>query len=112
MNSRATFRGWTASSVPIALWAIHITALAALAQPLCSRPELSWLPHVLTVGLTLACVPFLLMSLQLVAATSVDETETPDDLHFLGWLGLAMGLTSVVLIVAEGLIVLGVGPCL
>lgn len=110
--STATFRGWTASSVPIVLWIAHLTVLASLVRVTCERSELTWVPHALTVGLALACVPFLLMSAQLVREAATDETETTADLRLLGWLGLGMGGASTLLIVAEGMIVIGVGPCL
>lgn len=110
--STAGFRGWTASSVPIALWIAHLTALAALARPVCERPELSWVPHALTVGLALACVPFVLMASRLSVGADPDETEAVADRRFLGLLGLALGGFSILLIVAEGLVVLVVSPCL
>lgn len=110
--SPATFRGWTASSVPIGLWIVHLTALASLARLICERSELAWVPHALTVGLALACVPFLVVSALLLRRGATDETETTADLQLLGRLGLGLGGASVLLIVAEGMIVLGVGPCL
>jgi hypothetical protein len=110
--SPATFRGWTASSVPIGLWIAHLTALASLTRLTCERSELTWIPHALTVGLALGCVPFLVMSAQLLGETARDETEGPGDLRFLGWMGLAMSGFSALLIVAEGLVVFWVGPCL
>lgn len=111
MNT-AGFRGWTASSVPIGLWIVHLTVLAALAQPICDRPELSWIPHALTVGLALGCVPFLLMAARLSVGADPDETEAVADRRFLGLLGLVLGGFSLLLIVAEGLVVLVVDPCL
>lgn len=110
--SGATFRGWMASSVPIGLWIVHLTALASLAQFICEQSELAWVPHVLTVGLALACVPFLVISAQLLHEAATDETETTADLRLLGWLGLGMGGASTLLIVGEGMIVIGVDPCL
>lgn len=108
----ATARGWLACSVPIALWIAHLTAVAAIVEPICTHASLRWLPHALTVGLTLACVPFLAVAAQLVRRPRADDaTETRDDLQFLGWLGLALGATSVLLIVAEGLMAVWVDPC-
>lgn len=110
--TNATVRGWTGASVPVGLWIVHLTALAALSETTCDHPELRWVPHVLTVVLVLACLPFLALSAQLLTMTTPDDLEQPADLRALGWLGLAMGITSLVLILAEELVVWVVGPCL
>lgn len=105
-------RGWIACAAPIALWMVHLTALGALAQVSCDHPGLSWVPHAVTAGLLVACLPFLWMAAQLVRRGAVAGTDAGADLTALGWLGLGMGGASVLLIVAEELIVLGVHPCL
>jgi hypothetical protein len=100
----ATARGWMAASVPIALWIVHLTASAAIVPPVC-REGIGWLPHVLTLALTLACVPCLLISLDLA------RQGADDDLRFLGWLGLGLGGISVLLIVVEGVMAGTIAPC-
>ena len=98
-----TARGWLAASAPIALWMVHLTASAAIVEPVCRR-GIDWLGPVLTLVLVAACVPFLLM------AAGVARSHD-DDLRFLGALALGLGAFSVVLIVAEGVLGGGIAPC-
>ena len=56
-----TARGWLAASAPIALWMVHLTASAAIVEPVCRR-GIDWLGPVLTIVLVAACVPFLLLA--------------------------------------------------
>jgi hypothetical protein len=99
----ATARGWLAAGAPIALWMAHLTASAAVVPPVC-RDGLGWVPHLLTLALTLACVPFLVIAWGLAR-------DRDDDLRFLGGLGLGLGAFSVLLIVVEGVMAGTIGPC-
>jgi hypothetical protein len=102
-------RGWISATAPIGLWAIHIVALASLSDPVCDRPELSWVQHALTALLLVLCIPFLLVLAQLwrQPADGVDDRQ----LRFVGALGLVLGVTSVVLILAEEAFALLVDAC-
>jgi hypothetical protein len=100
----AEARGWLAAAAPIGLWMVHLTASAAVVPPVCQR-GLGWLPHLLTVALTLACVPFLMI------AGGLARNRDDDDLRFLGSLGLGLGAASVVLIVVEGAMAGAIPPC-
>ncbi len=99
----ATARGWLAASAPIVLWMVHLTASAAVVEPVCHR-GLGWLSPLLTVALVLACVPFLVMAVGITRGRD-------DDLRFLGGLALGLGAFSVALTVAEGVRGGGIAPC-
>lgn len=102
-------RGVISSSAPIGLWAVHVTALAALSDPVCDQPELRWLPHALTAVLLVLCVPFLVPLVGLARRPA--DSAGDGQLRFLGLVGLLMWATSVLLIVAEELFAVGIDPC-
>jgi cytochrome c oxidase subunit IV len=95
---------WTAATLPIFLWVVHLSACAALVNYVCEHPNARWTLDALTIGLAAACIPCGVISL---AFARRDDRA----LRFVGRLGLAFTIINFLLIVWEGSYVLFLSPC-
>ena len=105
---------WYATLGGIALWMIHLVALAALADLACEHPATEWVMHGLTVGLAGASLAAAWMSWALVRGRrshASDRGDLDGRLRFMGLFGLLVALNSVALIVWEGLYVPVIDAC-
>jgi membrane-associated protease RseP (regulator of RpoE activity) len=105
---------WTLVSLPIALWTLHLTVSAAMVHFTCSQPGWRWvlyavtavagLPVVVTIGLSVLVV-------RQTAGAGADGVTEDEQIAFLGWIGVFVGVINLVLIVAEGILVPFLSSC-
>ncbi len=48
--------GWTATTLPIGAWIVHLTGEAALVRLACEHRDVEWVMHGLTAGTALICL--------------------------------------------------------
>lgn len=99
---------WFATAGSIAMWMVHISALSALV-PLREQHEwVVWVMH----GLTVALAGVVLVGMRIswsYARIGDDDEDVPTPVGrtvFLGYLGLVIGTSNLVLIVYEGTLVI------
>lgn len=95
---------WIALTTGIAMWAIHLVASAALVEPVCKDGSLTWILNALTVGTAAITLGAGVVCVRLVRDPSPNT-------RFLGVLGLLTNAINFMLIVGEGLFIIGVQPC-
>jgi hypothetical protein len=105
---------WALVGLPIALWALHLTASAAIVRFTCSHPGWHWtlyavtavagVPVLVTIGLSVLIV-------RQTAGADPDGVTEEDQIAFLGWVGVFVGVINLLLIVAEGILVPFLSSC-
>jgi predicted MFS family arabinose efflux permease len=97
---------------PIAAWTVHMVALASLVQFVCEHPGWEWVMHALTVALALVCVACLAIAWRYARLPNGEDAgSTTANLRFLSHVGLAVAAVNLILIGAEGVVVLFVNAC-
>lgn len=94
---------WSAVAVPIAAWMAHLSAVASLVGLTNDRPDVKWVIHGLTIGLTLVCV-----LLGVLIWPFVNRPES--SVRFLARLALSSVVANIILILWEGSYVLFLSP--
>jgi hypothetical protein len=105
---------WAVATVPPAIWGIHLVYAAGMVHLTCSHPDLRWtlyvgtiIPAALVAGLTALAARRLRQS----PAADPDGASEADQLNFLGYLAVLVGLVNVLLIVAEGIVIPFLSSC-
>jgi hypothetical protein len=105
---------WAVATVPPAVWSIHLIFDAAMVRISCSHPDLRWtlyagtvIPAALVAGLTALAV----LRLRRSPGGDLDGSSEDDQLAFLGYLAVLVGIVSLLLIVAEGVVIPFVSSC-
>jgi amino acid permease len=97
------FAVWYAVSAPIAAWAVHLTALAALVEySYDHRGGTFWMHLITGITGTVTVVAMVLSYLMIRrAGATEDEPSRGGRIRFLGELGLVIGIVNLALIVLE-----------
>jgi uncharacterized membrane protein len=106
---RSRFVLWAALGVPIAAWTAHLSGTAALAHESCTRSNVTWIMHGITLGTALVCVICGLIG-YVAYRRSPSGTEGAAR-RFLGGLIVAVAVVNLVLIVWEGSYTAVLSPC-
>lgn len=112
-RSRGWLR-WSPLLVGPAVWGLHLIFSAAMVRLTCSNPELRWTLYAGTVVPALVVAASLVIAVVTVrdAAGADFEGDDPDaQLSFLGHLGVVIAAISILLIVAEGVVVPFLSSC-
>lgn len=107
-------RLWYAVSAGVFWWALHIVTFASLARWRCLHPGHDWVLHAVTVVTALGTLLAMWWSWQILQAGRDADEESGDPRglrHFLGMLGLLVGLINLLLIVWEGSYVTFIRAC-
>jgi hypothetical protein len=107
-------RLWYAVTAGIFWWAAHILTFASLARWRCLHPGTDWVLHGVTVVTALGTLLAMWWSLRILreGRDADDGSADPRGLrHFLGMLGLLIGLINLLLIVWEASYVFFIRAC-
>jgi hypothetical protein len=105
---------WALVWVPIGVWAAHLTFEAAMVHETCSHPGLRWTLYAGTVvpaGIVLGAIALAVRALRQSPNADLEGATEDDQVAFLAYLGLVMGIVSLILIIAEGIVVPFVSSC-
>jgi len=105
---------WAVATVPPAVWAIHLVFAAAMVRISCSHPDLRWtlyvgtvIPAAVVAGLTALAV----LRRRRAPGADIDGSSEDDQVAFLGYLAVLVGIVNLLLIVAEGVVIPFVSSC-
>jgi membrane protein YdbS with pleckstrin-like domain len=100
---------WIAALIGIPAWIAHLTFVAAMVHFTDTHSGWEWTLHAATAITALATIAGMLVCFELwrAAGRSVSDPDTPDVTppalsRFLGFFGLLVGATNLVLILVEG----------
>jgi hypothetical protein len=105
---------WAVATVPPAIWGIHLVYAAAMVRLTCSHPDLRWtlyvgtiIPAAVVAGLTALAA----LRVRQPDGADPDGASEADQLAFLGYLAVLVGIVNVLLIVAEGIVIPFLSSC-
>ncbi|MDQ1395332.1 MAG: hypothetical protein QOG64_591 [Acidimicrobiaceae bacterium] len=95
---------WFAVFGGVAAWTFHLLVLASMARFTCNAPRFRWTMHLTTGVCVAATAVAMALSARLlrIAGDADDADASPGGrVHYLGYLGLAVGTLNLALILLE-----------
>jgi hypothetical protein len=105
---------WALVLFPILVWVIHLTFDSAMVHLTCSDPGLRWTLYAGTVLPAVVVGGTIALALVLVRqepGADPDGSSLEDQVAFVAYLALAIGILNLLLIIAEGILIPFVSSC-
>jgi hypothetical protein len=95
---------WFALLGATGAWIVHLMALSALSPSACGHHRTRLAMHLITAGCLVVALASTGLAARLAGSPSADDQSSDRSQHrFIGLLGLLLGVTQIILIVAEEL---------
>lgn len=111
---REGFVLWFCATAGIWIWTAHAVSSSVLASAACDHHAAHWVQHVVTGVTAVATLAATVVCWRVARGAPVGVGPEPDEptrLHFIGWFGVLVDATSLLLILWEGIYLPFLGNC-